>query len=165
MVLWLRVHTPNPGVLGSIPHQRTRYHLQLQKSKIPHAATKTQCSQITNKNKINIKKYIYHSPLTLWKGQLPSQANITDRTEPRKSLSLLQIFAYFSIPFNQEIIVKYSPRARTIPGPGDSLISKINTSLFRSRRSKKQLQDDVKCVLVKELQGSRRELNSLSSQS
>ena len=41
---WLRLHAPNAGGPGSIPHRGTRSHmLQL---KIPRAATKPQCSQI-----------------------------------------------------------------------------------------------------------------------
>ena len=44
VVQWLRLHDPNAGGLGSIPGQGTRSHmLQL---KVPHAATKTQHSQI-----------------------------------------------------------------------------------------------------------------------
>ena len=48
VVQWLRLHTPNAGVLSSIPSQGTRTHmLQL---KIPHATTKIQHSK-TNKRK------------------------------------------------------------------------------------------------------------------
>ena len=44
VVQWLRLHVPNAGALGSIPGQGTRSHMpQLM---IPHAATKTWCSQI-----------------------------------------------------------------------------------------------------------------------
>ena len=43
-VQWLRLHTPSSGGPGLIPGQGTRSHmLQL---KIPHAASKTWCSQI-----------------------------------------------------------------------------------------------------------------------
>ena len=64
MVQWLRLHAPKAGIPGAIPVQGTRPHSpQLgdpmsqpqpkehmshtqQRSKIPHAATKTQGSQI-----------------------------------------------------------------------------------------------------------------------
>ena len=49
MVLWLRVHTPNTGGLGLIPRQGTR-SLLLQLSS--RATTKTRCSQINIKKKI-----------------------------------------------------------------------------------------------------------------
>ena len=55
VVQWLRFRAPNAGALGSIPGQgtTTRSHmLQLRvgmpKQKIPHAASKTQLSQINN---------------------------------------------------------------------------------------------------------------------
>ena len=41
VVQWLRLHAPNTGGLGSIPGQGT---------KIPHASTKPQHSQINKKN-------------------------------------------------------------------------------------------------------------------
>ena len=48
-VQWLRLCTPSSGGPGLIPGQGTRPHLlQL---KIPHAATKTCCSQIKNRRK------------------------------------------------------------------------------------------------------------------
>ena len=58
VVQWLRLCTPNSGGLGSIPGQGTRSHMpqlrvRMPQLKIPHAATKTRCSQI------NIKIYIY----------------------------------------------------------------------------------------------------------
>ena len=48
VVQWLRLHTPNAGGLGLIPGQGTRSYMLQWRSKIPHAATKTQHSQ-TNK--------------------------------------------------------------------------------------------------------------------
>ena len=52
MVQWLRLHAPNTGGPGSIPGQGTRSHMpplsskvQMLQLKIPHATTKTQCSQ------------------------------------------------------------------------------------------------------------------------
>ena len=44
VVQWLRLHTPNAGGLGLIPVQGTRSHKP--QLKIPHAVTKTWCSQI-----------------------------------------------------------------------------------------------------------------------
>ena len=44
MVLWLGPHAPNARAQSSIPYQGTRSHMQ--QLNIPHAATKTQCSQI-----------------------------------------------------------------------------------------------------------------------
>ena len=41
-VQWLRLQTPNAGGLGSIPSQETRFHISQRRSKILHAATKTQ---------------------------------------------------------------------------------------------------------------------------
>ena len=64
VVCWLTIHALNARVLGLIPGQGTRSHrvqlrvLMLQ-PKIPHSATKTQCSQI-NKQKYTIKKEVYH---------------------------------------------------------------------------------------------------------
>ena len=56
MVQWLRLQAPNAGGLGSIPGQGTRsgmprLRVHMLQLKIPHAATKTPCSQI-NKLKI-----------------------------------------------------------------------------------------------------------------
>ena len=51
VVQWLRLCAPNAGGPGSIPGQGTRAHMpQLRDCmphvKVPHATTKTQCSQI-----------------------------------------------------------------------------------------------------------------------
>ena len=65
VVQWLRLRTPNAGSQGSMPGLGARSHLpQLRvqmpqvKCHIPHAATKTQCSQINKYffNKIKIFK-------------------------------------------------------------------------------------------------------------
>ena len=57
---WLRLQAPNSGGLGSIPGQGTRSHLS--KLKIPHAATKTRCSQI-----IFLKSYSFsNSHVWMW---------------------------------------------------------------------------------------------------
>ena len=51
-VQWLRLLTPKAGGSGLIPGQGTRSHMPQQRSKIPPAETKTQCSQINKlKNK------------------------------------------------------------------------------------------------------------------
>ncbi|TEA41399.1 hypothetical protein DBR06_SOUSAS7910076, partial [Sousa chinensis] len=42
VVQWLRLHAPNAGGPGLIPDWGTRSHMP--QLKIPHAATKTQCS-------------------------------------------------------------------------------------------------------------------------
>ena len=42
VVQWLIFQAPNAGGLGSIPSQETRSHMSQQRSKILHAATKTQ---------------------------------------------------------------------------------------------------------------------------
>ncbi|TEA34510.1 hypothetical protein DBR06_SOUSAS10710064, partial [Sousa chinensis] len=49
IVQWLRLCSPNAGGLGSIPGQGTGSHMpqlrvHMLQLKIPHAATKTQCS-------------------------------------------------------------------------------------------------------------------------
>ena len=49
MVQWVRLHAPNAGGPGSIPHQGTRSHMHAA-TKSPHAATKTW--------RIYFKKYI-----------------------------------------------------------------------------------------------------------
>ena len=60
VVQWLRLCVPNAGGLGSIPGQGTRSHLS--KLKIPHAATKTRCSQI-----IFLKSYSFsNSHVWMW---------------------------------------------------------------------------------------------------
>ena len=47
VVQWLRLCAPNAGGPGSVPGQGTRSHMLQRRSKIPHATTKTQCSQIS----------------------------------------------------------------------------------------------------------------------
>ena len=42
VVQWLIFQAPNAGGLGSIPSQETRFHISQRRSKILHAATKTQ---------------------------------------------------------------------------------------------------------------------------
>ena len=56
MAQWLRLHTPNAGVLGSIPDQGTRSHiLQLRvhmlQLKIPNVTTKKILCATTTKTK------------------------------------------------------------------------------------------------------------------
>ena len=46
VVQWLRLLSPNTGGLCSIPGQGPRSYMPQQRSKIPYATTKTQCSQI-----------------------------------------------------------------------------------------------------------------------
>ena len=49
VVQWLTLCALNAGGPGSIPGQGTRSHMP--QLKIPHTATKTQCSQINKNNK------------------------------------------------------------------------------------------------------------------
>ena len=54
MAQWLKLHAPSAESPGSIPGQGTRSHMQQQRSKILHASTKTQHSQI---NKMFLKNF------------------------------------------------------------------------------------------------------------
>ena len=56
-VQWLRLYALNAGGLDSIPGQGTRSHMPQQRSKTPHAATRTwhsQISKIFKKNQMEI---------------------------------------------------------------------------------------------------------------
>ena len=82
VVQWLRLCTPNAGGLGSIPGQRT---------KIPHAATKTWCSQINwGKKNLYIDTWMFVAALLIvarrWKP--PKYSSMDERTDERNAVYL-----------------------------------------------------------------------------
>ena len=103
VVQWLRPCVPNAGDLGSIPGQGTRTHLS--KLKIPHAATKTRCSQI-----IFLKSYGF-SNSHVWIWELDHKEGWVPKNQ---CLCIVVLEKTLKIPLNSKDIKPVNPKGNQL---------------------------------------------------